>query len=114
MDHWQLAYLGMRQIPRVLSEFELATFFTFSLEPAPHVTTLMLRHRAEPEGLVGQHLMVHQGIGAAVMECAQRAHIRLCPHDGAHPMPTSRCKNFLWAYVGAQIGVPPPPAQARR
>ena len=30
MDHWQLAYLGIRQIPRELSEFELATFFTFS------------------------------------------------------------------------------------
>jgi hypothetical protein len=30
MDHWQLAHLGMRQIPRELSEFELATFFTFS------------------------------------------------------------------------------------
>lgn len=30
MDHWQLAYLGMRQMPRELSEFELATFFTFS------------------------------------------------------------------------------------
>lgn len=30
MDHWRLAYLGMRQMPRELSEFELATFFTFS------------------------------------------------------------------------------------
>jgi len=30
MDHWRLAYLGMRQIPRELSEFELATFFTYS------------------------------------------------------------------------------------
>ncbi|WP_414224211.1 hypothetical protein [Cupriavidus necator] len=30
MDHWRLAYLGMRQIPQELSEFELATFFTYS------------------------------------------------------------------------------------
>ena len=30
MEHWQLAYLGMRQIPDELNEFELATFFTFS------------------------------------------------------------------------------------
>lgn len=30
MDHWQLAYLGVRQILRELSEFELATFLTFS------------------------------------------------------------------------------------
>jgi len=30
MDHWRLAYLGMRQFPRELNEFELATFFTYS------------------------------------------------------------------------------------
>jgi hypothetical protein len=30
MEHWRLAYLGTRRIPRDLSEFELATFFTFS------------------------------------------------------------------------------------
>jgi len=30
MDHWQLPYLGMRQIPNELNEFELNTFFTFS------------------------------------------------------------------------------------
>jgi hypothetical protein len=30
MEHWRLAYLGMRRMPRDLSEFELATFFTFS------------------------------------------------------------------------------------
>ncbi|CAE6965459.1 Tn3 family transposase [Paraburkholderia domus] len=30
MDHWRLAYLGIRQIPRELTEFELSTFFTFS------------------------------------------------------------------------------------
>jgi Domain of unknown function (DUF4158) len=30
MEHWRLAYLGRRRMPRNLSEFELATFFTFS------------------------------------------------------------------------------------
>jgi TnpA family transposase len=30
MDHWRMAYLGIRQLPRELSEFELNTFFTFS------------------------------------------------------------------------------------
>jgi hypothetical protein len=30
MDHWRMAYLGIRQVPRELSEFELNTFFTFS------------------------------------------------------------------------------------
>jgi hypothetical protein len=27
MEYWRLAYLGVRQVPRELSEFELATFF---------------------------------------------------------------------------------------
>ena len=30
MEHWQATYLDIRQIPRELTEFELATFFTFS------------------------------------------------------------------------------------
>ncbi|ABO60169.1 hypothetical protein LA345_38645 (plasmid) [Burkholderia vietnamiensis] len=30
MEHWQVTYLGIRQIPRELTEFELVTFFTFS------------------------------------------------------------------------------------
>jgi hypothetical protein len=30
MEHWRLAYLGMRRMPRDLSEFELAMFLTFS------------------------------------------------------------------------------------
>jgi hypothetical protein len=30
MEHWQTTYLGIRQIPRGLTAFELATFFTFS------------------------------------------------------------------------------------
>jgi hypothetical protein len=30
MEHWQVSYLGIRQIPRELTEFDLATFFTFS------------------------------------------------------------------------------------
>ncbi|HUL64683.1 MAG TPA: DUF4158 domain-containing protein [Burkholderiaceae bacterium] len=30
MEHWQVTYLGIRQIPRELTDFDLATFFTFS------------------------------------------------------------------------------------
>ncbi|WP_157650447.1 hypothetical protein [Burkholderia ubonensis] len=30
MDHWRLAYLGLRHFPHELTEFELHTFFTFS------------------------------------------------------------------------------------
>jgi hypothetical protein len=30
MEHWPVTYLGIRQIPRELTEFDLATFFTFS------------------------------------------------------------------------------------
>jgi hypothetical protein len=32
MEHLQLAYLGIRQIPRELTEFELATFSTYSVK----------------------------------------------------------------------------------
>ncbi len=37
MDHWRLAYLGMRQIPRELSEFELATFFAIRNHMVPEL-----------------------------------------------------------------------------
>jgi hypothetical protein len=30
MEHWQVPYLGIRQIPSELNEFELTTFFTYS------------------------------------------------------------------------------------
>jgi hypothetical protein len=30
MQHWQESYLGLREVPRELSEFELQAFFTFS------------------------------------------------------------------------------------
>ncbi|WP_157376157.1 hypothetical protein [Burkholderia ubonensis] len=41
MDHWRLAYLGMRRFPHELTEFELNTFFTFSArERAPESQAL--------------------------------------------------------------------------
>ncbi|MCY1207765.1 hypothetical protein D9M72_193730 [compost metagenome] len=36
----------------------------------------MLCHRAEAEGLVRQHLVIHQGIGTSVIQRAQCAHVR--------------------------------------
>ena len=30
MQRWQESYLGLREVPRELSEFELQAFFTFS------------------------------------------------------------------------------------
>jgi hypothetical protein len=46
MDHWRLAYLGMRQIPQELSEFELATFFTYSPKERALIDA---RRRHQPE-----------------------------------------------------------------
>jgi len=43
MEHWQLAYLGMRQIPDELSEFELARFFTFSRKELGLPTSLLAK-----------------------------------------------------------------------
>lgn len=46
------------------------------LGPARHVASLILCHRAEIERLVGEDLMVHQRVGAPVIQGAQRTHVR--------------------------------------
>lgn len=86
MDHWRLAYLGMRQIPRELSEFELATFFTYS----PKERALIDARRSPWYRLV---VAVHIGF------------IRMTGRtlDACKQVP-----RFLWAHVGAQVGVTPP------
>lgn len=86
MDHWQLAYLGMRQIPRELSEFELATFFTFSAKER----TLIDARRS--------HLYR--------LACA--VHIGFVRMTGRTLDAYKQVPKFLWAFVGAQLGVTPP------
>ncbi len=86
MDHWQLAYLGMRQMPRELSEFELATFFTFS----PKERALIDARRS--------HLYR--------LACA--VHIGFVRMTGRTLDASKQVPKFLWAYVGAQLGITPP------
>jgi len=86
MDHWQLAYLGMRQIPRELSEFELATFFTFS---------------SKERALIDARRSHLYRLACAV-------HIGFVRLTGRTLDAYKQVPKFLWAYVGAQIGVTPP------
>lgn len=86
MDHWRLAYLGMRQIPRELSEFELATFFTYS----PKERALIDARRSPLYRLaVAVHIGFIRMTGRTLDACKQ-------------------VPRFLWAHVGAQVGVTPP------
>nr|WP_243737032.1 DUF4158 domain-containing protein [Cupriavidus sp. L7L] len=86
MDHWRLAYLGMRQIPQELSEFELATFFTYS----PKERSLIDARRSPLYRLaVAVHIGFIRMTGRTLDACKQ-------------------VPRFLWAHVGAQVGVTPP------
>ena len=61
----------------------------------------MLSHRAETERLIGEHLMVHQRVGAPVIEGAQRAHIRWRDAElGANICP-EKFRNLLGGVKGA-------------
>ena len=46
MEYWQLAHLGMRRAPCELTEFELATSFTFSTNERTLIDARLL-HRAD-------------------------------------------------------------------
>ncbi len=50
MEHWQLAYLGMRQTPDELNEFERATFFT----PGARHFVVRCGHLANGAGIVAR------------------------------------------------------------
>ncbi|MFS8979338.1 DUF4158 domain-containing protein [Cupriavidus necator] len=86
MDHWRLAYLGMRQIPRELSEFELATFFTYS----PKERALIDARRS------------------ALYRLAVAVHIGFIRMTGRTLDACKQVPRFLWSHVGAQVGVTPP------
>ncbi|CAG9184814.1 Tn3 family transposase ISBusp1 [Cupriavidus laharis] len=86
MDHWQLAYLGMRQIPSELSEFELATFFTFS---------------AKERALIDARRSHLYRLACAV-------HIGFVRMTGRTLDAYKQVPKFLWAFVGAQLGITPP------
>ncbi len=86
MDHWRLAYLGMRQIPRELSEFELATFFTYSSRERA-----LIDARRSP-----------------LYRLAVAVHIGFIRMTGRTLDACKQVPRFLWAHVGVQVGVTPP------
>jgi hypothetical protein len=44
MDHWQASFLGLKRLPRELTDFEIEAFFTFTLAERALIEE---RHRPE-------------------------------------------------------------------
>ncbi len=86
MDHWRLAYLGIRQVPRELSEFELNTFFTFSKCERGQIDS----RRTD---LFRLAIALHVGF----LRMTGR------PLDSYRQIPTA-----LWRHLGHQLDVQPP------
>ena len=86
MEHWQLAYLGMRQIPDELNEFELATFFTFS---------------RKERGLIDARRTDLYRLGVGL-------HIGFVRMTGRTLDAYKQIPKALWSHLGEQLGVDPP------
>ncbi len=86
MDHWRLAYLGIRQVPRELSEFELSTFFTFSK-----------RERAQIDSRRTDLYRLAIALHVGFLRMTGR------PLDSDRQIPT-----ILWRHLGQQLDVQPP------
>lgn len=86
MDHWRLAYLGMRHFPHELTEFELNTFFTFSA-----------RERALIDGRRSHLYRLAVGLHLGFVRMTGRT------LDAYKQIPKR-----LWHHLGDQLGVEPP------
>lgn len=86
MDHWRLAYLGIRQVPRELSEFELSTFFTFSK-----------RERAQIDSRRTDLYRLAIALHVGFLRMTGR------PLDSYRQIPT-----VLWRHLGQQLDVQTP------
>lgn len=86
MEHWRSPYLGLRDIPAGLNEFELTTFFSYSA--AELATVRSLRKPLHRFGLA-----LHMGF------------IRM---SGRTLDAVDRIPKMLWSHLGAQIGIDPP------
>ncbi|MBU9546209.1 Tn3 family transposase [Burkholderia multivorans] len=86
MDHWRLAYLGIRQVPRELSEFELATFFTFSKRERVAIDS----RRAD------------------LFRLAVALHIGFLRMTGRPLGSYKQIPTVLWRHLGRQLNVKPP------
>ena len=86
MEHWQVTYLGIRQIPRELTDFDLATFFTFSA-----------KERALIEARRGD-----------LYRLAVALHIGFIRMSGRTLDAYRQVPKVLWNHLGAQLAVDPP------
>jgi len=86
MQSWQTTYLGLKDLPRELSAFELKTFFTFS--------------RAEREVIDARYGAVHK-LGLAL----QMGFLRMSGRslNAIRVVPVA-----LWTHLGKELGVPSP------
>ncbi len=83
MQGWQATYLGLKELPRELSGFELQSFFMFS--------------RAEREVIDGRHGAIHR-LGLAL-------HIGFLRMSGRTLNAVRVVPKTLWAHLGKELGV---------
>jgi hypothetical protein len=86
MQSWQTTYLGLKDLPRELSTFELQAFFTFSR--SEHEVINLRRSDTHKLGLA-----LH--IGFLRLSGRTLNAIRVVPAS-------------LWIHLGKELGVPPP------
>jgi hypothetical protein len=86
MDNWQSTFLGLKQLPRELTAFEVEAFFTFT--PAER---LIIEERRRPELKLGLALQ----LGFLRMSGRVLDAVRIVPA-------------VLWRHLGEQLNVPAP------
>ena len=92
MDTWRSTYLGLRELPRELTAFEVQTFFTFSI--------------AEREAIAQRRSATHQ-LGLALHIGFMRMSGRLL--DAFRVLPPN-----LWRHLGEHLGVQAPEVASLR
>lgn len=86
MDHWHSPYLGLRQIPPELDEFELNTFFTYSAKE----TSLIHARRSD------------------IYRLALALHIGFVRMAGRTLDAYKQIPKVLWSHLGEQLDIEPP------
>ena len=86
MEHWRAPFLGLRDIPAALDDFELTTFFSYSA-----AELAVIRSLRKPLHRIG--LALHMGF------------IRM---SGRTLDAVDRIPKVLWSHLGTQLGIEPP------
>ena len=86
VEHWRAPFLGLRDIPAALDDFELTTFFSYSA-----AELAVIRSLRKPLHRIG--LALHMGF------------IRM---SGRTLDAVDRIPKVLWSHLGTQLGIEPP------